>query len=54
MSSDSLLLTNATELLRAYEHDGLHYHLAAIGIYAAREKIGNVFSDAFCPYIIAG
>ena len=49
-----MLLTNAAERLQAYERDGLHYHLAAIGIYAARAKIGDVFSNAFRPYIIAG
>ena len=49
-----MLLTNIAERLQAYESDGLHYHLAAVGIYAAREEIGDVFSDAFRPYIIAG
>lgn len=49
-----MLLMNVAERLQAYERDGLHYHLAAIGIYAAREEIGDVFSDTFRPYVVAG
>jgi hypothetical protein len=49
-----MLLKNVPDLLQTYEHDGLHYHLAATSIYAARERIGDVFSEAFLPYIIAG
>ena len=49
-----MLLTNVAERLQAYEHDGMHYHLAATGIYAARAEIGNVLSVAYHPYIIAG
>lgn len=49
-----MLLTNVVERLQAYERDGMHYHLAAIGIYSARAEIGDVLSAAYCPYIIAG
>jgi hypothetical protein len=49
-----MLLTNVADRLQAYERDGLHYHLAASGVYAARERIGDVFSAEFRPYIIAG
>jgi len=49
-----MLLTNVVERLQAYEHDGMHYHLAATGIYAARAVSSDVLSPAYCPYIIAG
>jgi hypothetical protein len=49
-----MLLTNVVERLQAYERDGMHYHLAATGIYAARAEIGDVLSVAYHPYIIAG
>jgi len=49
-----MLLSNVAERLAAYERHGLHYHLAAMGIYAAREEIGDVFSPDYQPYIIAG
>jgi hypothetical protein len=49
-----MLLTHVADRLQAYERDGLHYHLAASGVYEARKRIGNVFSAEFRPYIIAG
>jgi hypothetical protein len=49
-----MLLTDVTERLQDYERSGLHYHLAAVEIYAKRKKISDVLSSSFQPYIIAG
>jgi hypothetical protein len=50
----SVILNQVPQDIAAYDISGLHYNLAAEGIYRARLKFGDPFCQAYQPYIIAG